>query len=143
MTIKLVLTSQQYKLIQCMAAVAHPTECSGFFVGWADIAKGWCGVKHVVPMTSPWIATKDTFIYHDDCIDRIEGHYQGEEVVGGYHSHPNAHATASSHDKETLADFDFELIVSVWPGKRREWLFKPSVYFNVEGTIRRGQVRIS
>ncbi|MAE69260.1 MAG: hypothetical protein CME06_02195 [Gemmatimonadetes bacterium] len=112
------LTEKHRREIERHGEEVFPNECCGFLVG--DAASGLRSVREVWPATNGrGDSPKNRYIVPPLEVVRaeLECRRRGLDVVGYYHSHPNAPARPSSFDREhAWADYSY-VIVSVAKGK--------------------------
>lgn len=112
-------TAEQVERIRQLGKKAYPDECCGFLLGQLDGT-----AKHVlttVPVANEREATEKyhRFFIGPDTYQRCErqARERGMEVLGFYHSHPDAPARPSQYDIKHAWPWYSYIIVSVMKGK--------------------------
>jgi proteasome lid subunit RPN8/RPN11 len=128
---KLILEVEVMEVIRRRATEAFPEECCGLLVGTLDPAKGY---RNVSKARATQNAFEPSERYHRFTIDpkeflaverELEG--SGEEVVGVYHSHPNAPAKPSEYDRRHAWPGYSYLVLEVRDGRvadARSWALR-------------------
>jgi proteasome lid subunit RPN8/RPN11 len=106
---KLVIRGSAQKAIYSRAMGTYPEECCGLLIGSFDSSKG---IRKVTRAKETANTFEESERYHRFTIDpkefliaEREAEEAGEEIVGVYHSHPNAPAKPSEFDRK-----------HAWPG---------------------------
>ena len=99
---QIVVNQQMLDEMHAHAASTYPEECCGLMLGLLD-----GGIKRVVDLRRMKNAFEPSERYHRYTIDprefltaEGEAEKKGEEIVGIYHSHPNAPAKPSLFDQD-------------------------------------------
>lgn len=116
------LTEAQCAAIRRHGETTFPHECCGFILGLQNN-----GSKSVTQLSAADNAREDTAQHNRFLItaemylaaDR-EARAQGLDILGFYHSHPNAPARPSEYDREHAWAWYSYVIVSVREGSARE-----------------------
>ena len=139
---EIALAEEARKVMHFSVAESYPLEVAGILIGHDGpgyVTKtSW--VIAAIPFTryekrGMWSLTIEDARHLEDVVHMI---YPDMDIVGGFHSHTRGVTTASQEDKEGIEEDDFELVVSVWPGKRKPFRFVEKAYYkNLEGKIQR------
>ncbi len=101
---------------------AYPDECCGVLLGRED--RGERTIEGLLPIDNQWDASerRRRFLITPDDMLRAEreARRQGLDVLGFYHSHPDAPARPSEFDREHAWPWYTYLIASVRDGKLDE-----------------------
>ena len=112
----------EFEAIQREGEKAYPNECCGFLLGKAG--SGGKQVSTVLPAQNQrgdtdrhnrFLISPEEFLFGEK-----SARAQGLDIVGIYHSHPNAEARPSQFDLEHSWPWYSYVIVSVKEGKARE-----------------------
>jgi len=128
---KVIITGSVMSEIRAHARSTHPEECCGLLLGNFE---GDSKVKEVVEARPMGNVFRKEERYHRYTIDpkefltvETEAETKGFEVVGIYHSHPNAPAKPSEFDRErawpTLSYVVIE-VRNAEPEDTRSWILK-------------------
>lgn len=106
------------------AAESYPLEVSGVLLGEPG------AVSVAIPFTkyvarSNWELDAGELRALEEIAELV---YPELKIIGGYHSHTRGYTTASHVDKEQMEEDDYEVIVNVWPGKRKTFRFSEKAY---------------
>jgi proteasome lid subunit RPN8/RPN11 len=121
------IRAEALRTIQSHASLAFPEECCGALLGHG-VQGCDSTVLLVVPLTNGSPETRDRrFLIPPDAVRRVErsAAERAMDLLGFYHSHPNAPAIPSTHDRECAWPAYTYLIVPVQrdrAGTPRAWV---------------------
>ncbi len=124
------LTTPQLELIRAHGEEAFPHECCGFLFGHKanddkSVVTVWqaANARLEADQHNRFLITAPMYIVADR-----EARARGAEIIGFYHSHPNAPARPSTYDREHAWAWYSYVIVSVIDGsaeKISSWVLRP------------------
>ena len=123
------IAEAQLELVRRTGEESYPRECCGFLLGKAR--DGSKSVFSVQPSRNSAAAPNQRNRYLIDPLDYLETHKnarnRGKEIIGFFHSHPDAEARPSEFDTEHAWPWYSYLIVSVRnrkAGPLTSWILK-------------------
>ena len=123
------ITETQLELVRRTGEESYPRECCGFLLG--KVRAGSKSVLSVQPSRNSAAAPNQRNRYLIDPLDYLETHKnarnRGKEIIGFFHSHPDAEARPSEFDTEHAWPWYSYLIVSVRnrkAGPLTSWILK-------------------
>ena len=125
------------------AVEVYPREATGILFGETRGDEFW--VHGAVPYAEP--ETRTRWATSADASEAKAREFFDHRVIGSFHSHPEWNTTLSKGtpgaDFEEMQEGDVEVIVAVWPGKRKPWCFREGAYTRIsEAAHRRVAVRV-
>lgn len=119
----LILTKHEHARLRRHLEAGYPNEACGLLVG--DINDDARTVAYVVPVRNAWAEThggaseRDRFLIAPDDFVRAdrEAAKKGHEIIGYFHSHPEAPSLPSETDREWAWPYVSFVIASVRNGK--------------------------
>ena len=113
------LSSSDYRAIEAHGEQTFPHECCGFMLGKADGAKREVRELLNAENEREEGARHNRFVITPDAYMRGEkaARAKGLDIVGFYHSHPNAPARPSQYDLDHAWPWYSYVIVSIKDGK--------------------------
>jgi proteasome lid subunit RPN8/RPN11 len=121
MTVTLTLTGEHLAAIRRHGEATYPHECCGFLVGRAD-DRGRTALRLFAADNERTDSARNRYLISPESYLKAElsAEAAGLEVIGFYHSHPDAPAAPSEFDREHALPGCSYVIVSVREGKARE-----------------------
>jgi proteasome lid subunit RPN8/RPN11 len=134
------LAKPELAVLKAAAIDTHPKEAVGLLLGQYTTAE-ILSVERVLPVTATRIRTNDEVEIADEVAHRLDNAL-GDWIVGEFHSHTTGLPKASPEDKAHILDGDRpEVIVYIWPGRRKDWRFSIRAYYSdASGRIRTGRI---
>lgn len=125
----ILLSQKAHDVIKSAGAASYPNECCGFLLG--SESGGAKEVKAVVPVENRSVESEKYhrfFISPEDfLVQERTARKEGREILGFYHSHPNAEARPSRFDTDHAWPWYSYVIVGVRnqrAGEMTSWVLR-------------------
>jgi len=140
---KVYIPSRVTHLLQASSAEVHPHETQGLLLGHAEGREVW--IETIYTYQRKIHANDRTWVEVEAEEEvRVADFFDGDEIIGDFHSHPDSTPAISKQDKGNLLDEGdgfVTLILSVWPSPRGPgWGYKTLAYYNDNGRVRRARM---
>jgi len=115
------LSEEQILAIRREAESVYPHECCGFLLGIVE--NGLRTVRKLVPAKNRRTDDPRRYLIDPDQFQRIESQVREDslEILGFFHSHPDAPARPSEFDRDHAWPWYSYLIISVIRGRAGDW----------------------